>query len=399
MKIVSVRKILQIFTAIKVSFLSIMLLSILTACLGEGGGSEGPTQIVAEPGEVAPPPLPLTPPERTVCDPFNAGGSAEDRGLVGNLLYLTDDQPRYQSVNELLENGTPIQSTLYFDRLYVPTRAFDLGFYTQDGTLVLNHNGDPIYEYFALRLESQLTLAANESPGWYQMAVLADDGAILSKKNADGSLSDIVNNDGTHATKMGCSMQSIYMDRNTKLPIVMAYHQGPRYHIALTVLWRPLPEGASPTDPAGDVECGKSGNARYWDSTVIPSQPTTRFYEMLERGWKPLGNENYYFPEQASNPCAEAEPLLITNFSLTAVTRTQVSVSWSTSLPSTSQVQIKNVLTGEIILSPVDSTRVTSHAVTVTGLLPNTLYSVQGISQSADGQITHSTESAFRTAR
>lgn len=399
MKIRSGRIILKIFTAIKVSLQSTLLLSLLTSCLDEGSGSEGPTQVVAEPGEVAPPPLPLTPPERTVCDPFDAGGSASNRGLIGNLLYLTDDQPRYQSVNDLIENGTPIQSTLYFDRLYVPTRAFDLGFYTQSGTLILNHNDQPIYEYFALRLESQLTLAANENPGWYQMAVLADDGAILSRKNPDGSLTEIVNNDGTHATRMGCATQSIYMDRNSKIPIVMAYHQGPRYHIALTVLWRPLPDGASPTDPVSDIECNQQGNARYFDSTQVPSAPTTRFYEMLERGWKPLDNENYYFPEQAANPCAEADPLLITNFSLVSVTRTQVSVSWSSSLPSNSQVQVKNVLTGAITLSAVDPNLVTAHSATVTGLLPNTLYSVQAISQSPDGQITHSSESAFRTAR
>ncbi len=370
---------------------------LLTGCLDEGSGSEDVTQVVAEPGEVDPPPL--TTPERTVCDPFSAGSSAQDRGLVGNLLYLESDQPRYESIDDYLDFGTPISSTLYFDQIHVPTRAFDLGFYTQEGQLVTNSEGEAIYEYFALRLESQLALADNEEEGWYQMAILSDDGSRLSEKKEDGSLDVLVENDGFTPTRMACSVKSVYLDHDSKIPVVLSYFQGPRYHIALNVMWRPLPEGADPNDPALDIECGRSGNARYFDSTQIPSEPTPTYYGLLERGWKPLTNENYYFPVQASNPCATDDPLLLTNFTLVSTTRTEVTVTWNTSLPATSQVVVKDVMSGQIYTSPQDATLKTSHSVTYTGLSSNTLYSIKAVSESADAQVTESSESAFRTPR
>lgn len=385
------------------TFISVLFLIassfLVTGCLDQGSGSEGNTQVVADP-EVVPSPLPpLTTPERTVCDPFNAGASAQDRGLVGNLVYLTDDQPRYSDVFDYIDNGTPIQSTLYFDQLFVPTRAFDLGFYTQDGQLVTNQNDDPIYEYFGLRLESQLTLADNEPEGWYQMAILSDDGAVLSEKLPDDSLDIIVDNNGNHPTRMGCASKAIYMDHDTKKSVVINYHQGPRYHIALSVLWRPVPAGDDPMGSVNEIECGRQGNGRYFDSTKVPSEPTQVYYDMLTRGWKPLTNENYYFPVQASNPCAVAQPLLVTNFSILSTNRTQVSVSWNTSLPANSQVEVRDIVTGAVIQSPLDPALNMNHGVTLSGLSPNTLYSIKAISQSADGQLVESAESAFRTPR
>ncbi|MGE4133091.1 MAG: fibronectin type III domain-containing protein [Bdellovibrionales bacterium] len=367
-----------------------------TGCLTEGTGQEGGTDVVSDPAQTPSPPL--TPPERTVCDPFSAGISARDRGLVGNLVYLTDDQPRYSSVHDYILNGTPVQSTLYFDKLMIPTRKFDLGFYTQDGRLITNHNDQPLYEYFGLRLETQIELGEGEPEGWYQLAILSDDGAVLSLKDDGDNLIPIVNNDGVHPTKMGCANESIYMAPGQKRKAVLEYYQGPRYHISMVLLWRLMPDGADPAAAVQDAQCGRSGNSMYFDYTKIPSEPTATYYEMLTRGWKPLGNENFYFPEQASNPCGIANPLLVTNFTIDQSTRTTVTVSWDTSEPSTSQVQVKDVMGGGITLSPMDPTPVLHHTVTVSGLVANTLYAVQAIS-TAGTQEARSEESAFRTPR
>lgn len=374
----------------------VLIFVFTTGCLTEGGGSEAGTDVVAIPSDTLPP---LTTPERTVCDPFSVGQTARDRGLVGNLVYLTPDLPRYTRVADYIDNGTPISSTLYFDKLFVPTRAFDLGFYTQEGQLIVNQNNEAIYEYFGLRLETQLQLGASQNPGWYQMSLLSDDGAILSKKNGDGSLTTIVDNDGTHSTRMGCAPKAIYMDHNTKIPAVVEYYQGPRYHISLVVMWRELGALEDPNAPAMDSECTRSGNGRYFDSTRVPSAPTATYYNLLTRGWKPLDNENYYFPEQASNPCATEAPLLVTGFSINSTTRTQVTVSWVTSLGATSRIEVKNVTTGQILSSVEDTVLKTNHNVTLTGLTANTLYSVKGISVSSGGQTASSSESAFRTPR
>lgn len=383
----------------KTAFLVSLIISQLalnTGCIVEGSGEEAGTDVVADPGSVLPP---LTTPERTVCDPFNAGATARDRGLVGNLIYLTDDQPRYTRVRDYIDNGTPIQSTLYFDKLFVPTRAFDLGFYTQDGRLVVNQNDEPIYEYFGLRLESQIMLGAAEEAGWYQFALLSDDGSIMSIKNADGSQTTLVDNDGTHSTRMGCAAKAVYLNQGDKMPVVLEYYQGPRYHISLVVLKRKLESSEDPNAPAMDVQCGRQGNSMYFNSTVVPSAIQPTYYDMLTRGWKALDNENYYFPEQASNPCATEDPLLLTSFVITGSTRTSVTVSWNTSLPATTRAEVKNVTSGVIISSPEDTILKTSHTVTITGLTANTLYAVKGISKSSGGQTVSSTESAFRTPR
>lgn len=368
----------------------------ITGCLTEGAGSEDDTDVVADPDGVT---APLTPPERTLCDPFNAGVSARDRGLVGNLVYLNDDQPRYSSARDYVNYGQPVQSTLYFDKLFIPTRAWDSGFYTQAGDLVLNQNNQPLYEYFGLRLESRLQLASGESPGWYQMAVLSDDGSVVSLKDSEGGLTPLINNDGVHPTRMGCAMKSVYVGNEDKIPFVLEYYQGPRYHISMVLLWRPLPDGVDPNAAVSDVECGRSGNGRYFDSTKIPSAPTSTYYDMLTRGWKPLNNENYYFPEQASNPCGAADPLIITNFSIVSTTRTSVTISWETNMPSTTKGSVKNVVSGAVIESPEDSSLTTSHTATITGLTANTLYAVKGISTTPGSQTTYSDEGAFRTPR
>jgi hypothetical protein len=396
MKALVVRQQLKGFSTAILTFAGVFLIFNLTGCLDSGSGSEAGTDVVANPSDALPP---LTTPERTVCDPFNAGVSARNRGLVGNLLYLTDDLPRYTDVQSYVDNGTPIQSTLYFDQLFVPTRAFDLGFYTQDGTLITNANNEAIYEYFGLRLESQLTLADNEAPGWYQLSTLADDGAIIYLKNPDGSLSKLVDDDGTHSTKMACASNAIYLDHASKIPIVVQYYQGPRYHISLVVMWRPLAEGEDPAAPNADTQCGKAGNAMYFDSTKVPSEPTATYYDLLTRGWKPLTNENYYFPEQASNPCATEDPLLITSFAINSTTRTSVTISWNSSLAATTKAEVKNVTTGAIIATLEDVNLTVNHTVTIPGLTANTLYSVKGISTSAGGQTVSSSESAFRTSR
>lgn len=369
----------------------------LTGCIELGSGTEGDTTVVAGPDDVPGPPL--TNPEHTICDPFNAGTSQRDRGLIGNLVYLTDDQPRYTSARDYVDNGVPVQSTLYFDKLMIPTRSWDLGFYTQAGELVLNHRDEPLYEYFGVHLESELMLAPGEDPGWYQFAILSDDGATMDLRDDEGVLDPIVNNDGTHPTRMGCSMKSVYLDQNSKIPFTINYYQGPRYHISMILMMRPLPAGADPLAAAADVECGRQGNDRYFDYNTVPSTPKTKWYELLERGWKPLENSNFHFPEAAENPCAPDDPLVISNFVIENTTPNSVTVSWDTNEPSTSKVSVKNVVTGATVETAEDPTLVTHHVVTVPGLTANTLYAVRGISEVPGVKSSISDERAFRTPR
>lgn len=382
-----------------------VLALLISGCLGPDSGSENGTSVVTEPAPGTPPPL--TAPERTICDPFSTNSpAARDRGIIGNMVWLDqtmppmNGQPSLGHVADYFTIGNIVESTLYFDRLFVPTRAFDLGFTTQSGQQILNYLGQPMYEYFALRLESQLQLAANENPGLYQMAVLADDGAVLKVGDGQGGFNVLVNNDGIHSTKMACSVQTISLTRNSKIPVVVEYYQGPRFHISLVVMWRPLPDGTNPDIPVNDPLCGASGNSKFFDSTVVPSAIKAPFYELLSRNWKVLENENYYFPEQASNPCAPTEEqLVISSFTAAASSRTSVDLTWETNIPATSQIEMRVVSTGQTVTHPEDPVLLTSHATSITGLSPNTIYAFRAVSRSAGGQLAYSDERAVRTPR
>ncbi len=348
------------------------------------------------------PPAATTPgsvdPENTVCDPFNTPPAQPDQGVLGKLFYLSDDQPRASNVSGVMDIGHELPALLYFNRLNIPTRPFDRGFYTQSGDLVSNANGDAIYEYFGLKLNTQLKLMPEDPVGDYQMAILSDDGAVLSVSQ-NGSTQVLVNNDGTHPTKMSCASQPITLDRNTRIDTELLYHQGPRFHIALVVMWRPWPTVASGI-PVNDIECGRSGNSYFFDSSVTPPRPQARYYEMLERGWKVLNTGNYGLPSEDTNPCVPAEdPLEIFDVGIVANSQTAVTMTWETNVSANSKVIYKNVNTGVVLESSLDPAQVRSHSLQVTGLTSNTLYSFQAISTTAGGQIVTSDEKVIRTLR
>lgn len=368
----------------------------LTGCLEElANGSESGTKMVSAPGTGE------LDPSRNVCDPFKTNSSqARDRGLVGNLVYLTNDQPRYDNVQDYIDHAVIAPVTLYLDRLYTPPRPFDLGFSTQSGELVTSINGDTVYQYFGIQLKSQLQLGEMEEPGYYQLALLADVGGKLKLTDANGVEQEIVNAEGTHSTKFACASQPVYLDHNSKIPMTVEYYQGDSRHISLMAMWRPWPDGVKNKNPVKDVFCERNVHSLYEFSDTAPALPKASFYEMLARGWKVIENENYSFPEQENNPCVPSEPpLAITNFRLGAVARDRVTLEWTTNIPATGQGTAKNVNTQAVITSPVDSTLVVTHSLTITGLSPNTLYSFQALSGTPSGQSAISDERAVRTPR
>lgn len=388
----------------------------LTGCLGDSSqsGSENGTNVVSEPETNILPPL--TAPERTICDPFQTRSTTDrDRGVLASLFYRDLDQPRWYTARDYIEQGVMVESTLYFDQLFIPTRRFDTPFVTSAGEPVLYQNQNPdappqaVYEYFGLRFESQLQLAENESEGNYQLAVLSDDGAVFYFKNEDGTLRPFINNDGDHGTKMKCATESISMRRGEKKPFVLEYYQGPRFHISLVLMWRPTPAADDLDRPFNDIECDKQGNTRYFNPEIlpdpndplkVPSPPTSVFYEMQARGWKVLQNSNFYFPEQASNPCTPSEDLLTTSlFAINRITRTSVTVSWKTNLDSFSQIEIRNLTTGTTETTTLRTVSEKDHIHSIEGLTANNLYVIRGISVTPGGQVVPTEEKGFRTPR
>jgi hypothetical protein len=258
-----------------------------------------------------------------VCDPLGGNGAgtlSAQNGLLASLSYLPSGYVgEYSGVEDFMKIATPISANLYFSQLDVPTEMFTQGFAAGDGKLLTDPQGNPLIQFFALRFQSVLQLSASDDPGYYQFAILSDDGSILyldqsgdAENTNENKLSEFLSDDGDHPTTMSCASNAIYFDKTTQLPMRFDYFQGPKYNIALVLLWRKVGDAASCGNSSSfyDVACGQSGNDTFFNPNVVPSAPTSLYEGMLQRGWKPLNSGNYVLPSSAgSNPCVSPSPI------------------------------------------------------------------------------------------
>lgn len=252
-----------------------------------------------------------------VCDPF---GSAEVgqrvNGVWGRIFYwdpwwdpvtqtaCTTKRTGPGNVAGYISEGVMIDVELFLNQLNVPTRPFDQGFSTQDAMILKTPRGDTMYEYFALQMESVLKLGNRDTPGYYQFAMIADDGSVMQMDD-HGVFRTVVNNDGTHPTKMACANEAVYFDANTRLPVKINYYQGPRYHIAMMLMWRKVADASAAS--LVESQCGKSGNSYFFNSNVSPPAPSSNYAGLINRGWKVLSADNYLLPpgHNDTNPCTQ----------------------------------------------------------------------------------------------
>ncbi|MDZ4660727.1 MAG: hypothetical protein SGJ18_03825 [Pseudomonadota bacterium] len=220
-----------------------------------------------------------------------------DSGLQSDIYYLDQSQPRYKSVDEFISFGHRSNNPLFLSQLNVPTRMFDVGFLIDGGDFVRDEQNKVLIEYFALDIYSELRLTNQNVPGNYQVALLSDDGSILDAKISSDAYSTIVNNDGNHPTRLGCGATTLQMNADTRLPIRLKYFQGPRYHIALMMLWRKVNGTVPPSEPL----CGVTGNETWFDPQN--QQPTANFNSLLSRGWQVVKPNNFKLPNNHNNPC------------------------------------------------------------------------------------------------
>jgi len=96
----------------------------------------------------------------------------------------------------------------------------------------------------------------------------------------------------------------------------------------------------------------------------------------------------------------DSTPLAVTSITFSSVTRSSAFLSWQTNQPANSQLEYATSSTfTNSQHTAVDASYVTSHAMTLTGLLPNTLYFVRAISVDRDGRTAVSAPVSFRTLR
>ncbi len=241
----------------------------------------------------------------TVCAPFDPGNPGSDQtGLAGRIKYLEATQARVTNVGDLLANGKDAGVQLVLNSLDVPTVRFTQGFVDSGTSAPLKTSaGAVLNEWFAIDVRSELILSDSETDGFYQLAFLSDDGAVL---DIDATLTAagtrLIDNDGEHSTRMGCASKAVYLKKSETRPIRVKYFQGPREHISLTLMWRKV----AAENAAKDVLCGASGNDYFWNSNVTPSAPTAKYNELVSRGWKIPRAKNFILPPDVrTNPCSK----------------------------------------------------------------------------------------------
>lgn len=241
---------------------------------------------------------------QVVCDPFSPSGDELcKRGLRANLYYLTADMAPFKEVDRYIKEGVKANALIYMSKLFVPTKPWTTGFASTDGTVVKDNAGNKLFEYFALDLETVVKLdpAANSS-GNYQFAILSDDGAVVEIRDpTTKQWKTFINNDGDHPTKLGCDTEGLYLNGNSRIPMRIKYYQGPRLHIALSLLWRKITTDVAVTDEL----CGKSGNNLFFGVPELPTAPNYTDFgygDLVKRGWKPLDSSNFILEEDLDKP-------------------------------------------------------------------------------------------------
>ncbi len=334
---------------------------------------------------------------KIICDPFNGGTTTQknyQKGIKAELFYRTATMPRWYKTTDYVQLAKKSEQNIFLSDINVPTRIFSEGFATTQGQMLKDDQQNKLIEYFGLKMTTNLILSDEDDAGYYELALLSDDGATLTLKSNSIEAVDevIVNNDGDHPTKMGCSTHTVRMVKNVMVPVELAYYQGPRYHISNILMWRK-------SSVAGqDSMCNQLGNNLFFNPDAH-SAPQAAYASLLSRGWKALTPNNYMVSQSQAdyNPCVPGTNPVISELNMGEVILSTVSITWKTDIISTSQVLLTDLGRGVVTISESDNLLTVNHEVKLTGLQPRTNYKVQALSVSSDLGRTLGPEVTFST--
>ncbi|MGZ3794649.1 MAG: hypothetical protein ACXVCP_20040, partial [Bdellovibrio sp.] len=316
-----------------------------------------------------------------VCDPFSdSKTTSPDDGLLARLILRSPEMTgNVDSVMDYIYNGQWTDQKVYFASVNVPTRDFTKGFVTLDGQVLKDDKGNKLIQDFALEYTSVLQLSDTDKEGEYQIALLTDDGSRLFVKENE-SWNELVNNDGSHLTRMGCPYRTIHMDKNSRIPIKLVYYQGSGPSLANVMAWRHYKHAKIWKNPARNGLCGFQSDKFFFNPKKGKDSVGMMF--LKSHDWKILQPANFKMPQLKANPCVS---LAISNFGVESVDSSSATLIWNTNLPASSQLQIISVFTSETMVTPLDQNLVTDHKVVVSGLRRGSVYKIQAISVDAVG--------------
>src|SRR3989338_4041745 len=132
-----------------------------------------------------------------------------------------------------------------------------------------------------------------------------------------------------------------------------------------------------------------------WDTAAATTGPhtlTARGYNASNRKWTSAS------PVTVTVARTDTTPPSFSNIAATNLTTTAATITWTTNEPATSQVDY-GLTASYGSSSPVDSTRVVSHRVSLSGLAPATLYHYRVRSTDAAGNAAASADQTLTTQR
>lgn len=267
---------------------------------------------------------------KVVCDPMTETNQGNDydsnRGVKGRLFEglvtisqfsdLVDPEAKQAIDGQSLQADAEI----YMRMISVPTRAFSEGFKLGEDRYVIGSQDQILTEDFGMQLNTRLALGDLDE-GYYEFALLADDGSVMRIQTEGHTFEEydhtLISADFTTSTRMNCSDYAVRMTSNTLMPVEFDYFQGPRYHIALTLLARKVADidpghnSILIDNPLRDQECGHRGNSRYFNSNNN-SVPTDNFLGLLDRGWFIFPEHNFFLPQDSDiNYCLEGTNIVL----------------------------------------------------------------------------------------
>jgi hypothetical protein len=199
-------------------------------------------------------------------------------------------------------DAVPLETTLYFRSLNVPTRPFNAGFPLFNGGFLRDASNNTLIEFFRMDFDGFLELSDIDEEGEYEIATIADDGVRVQMGLEQVA---IINQPAVTASRFTCATQKVNMVRGMAQPLHVSYFQGPKYHIALMMMWRKASPAAEPLCNANNVGNELFFNSNVYDeATHTPSDPQPAFRALEGRAWSVIKPVNYRLPDsELFNPC------------------------------------------------------------------------------------------------
>lgn len=170
-----------------------------------------------------------------VCSPF--GGEQIIPGVRAKLYQGALGSKKF---SDFIQEGSLISDKVFLSSLDRAPGSFTKGFENNSGDLLKDAQDEPLLEWFALDMETNIQLNDDQEEGYYIFKGIIDDGFWLEFEGRNQEMETVVKYEAwtpprhhCFTTKNGNIVKAYRMTRNTVKSARARYFQGPRYLISL----------------------------------------------------------------------------------------------------------------------------------------------------------------------